>query len=120
MAEKIKAKMFVEKYFQYKHLAPQLQDASKPFNALAGVIANAEVTDEEQREIALQKLLEAKDCFVRSCIMIQKVDCIDNPMRFAPQAVEDLLREDMKSVLDKVPQEELDKIKVTLADKGRE
>lgn len=112
MAEKIKAKMFVEKYFQYKHLAPQLQDASKPFTSLAGIIANAEVTDEEQREIALQKLLEAKDCFVRSCIMVYKESGSIGELKSNIG--------ESKSKLDSVPQEEVDKIKLTVCNEGRD
>jgi hypothetical protein len=53
-------------------LPPQLRDASKPFSDLARVIDSALVTDEAERTVALRKLLEAKDCFVRSCLMVKQ------------------------------------------------
>jgi len=54
------------KYFKYKHLPPNLQAISKPICELAETMSlvgsGAELT------AGLRKLLEAKDCFVRSCI----------------------------------------------------
>lgn len=53
-------------FFEYGHLPPHLQTASRPFCGLAKTIAagpqNAETT------IALRKLLEAKDAAVRAVI----------------------------------------------------
>jgi hypothetical protein len=59
-------------YFGFEHLPPQLRDASEPFSKLANMISEAMVTDEAERTVALRKLLEAKDCFVRSCIKVEK------------------------------------------------
>lgn len=54
-------------FFAYAHLPPNLQNISKPFHDLAhemhtSLPANAETTT------MLRKLLEAKDCAVRSYI----------------------------------------------------
>ncbi|ADM80124.1 hypothetical protein phiAS5_ORF0281 [Aeromonas phage phiAS5] len=53
------------KYFRYQHLPEHLQPFSKPFHDLAEKMI-AELPDNEQRKIGLQKLIEAKDCFVRA------------------------------------------------------
>lgn len=54
-------------FFAYEHLPSHLQQVSKPFGELANQLAqtlpaNAETTT------ALRKLLEAKDCAVRSIV----------------------------------------------------
>lgn len=54
-------------FFKYDHLPPHLQAVSKPYGELAAVMAvmmpsNAEAT------VALRKLLESKDCAVRSVL----------------------------------------------------
>lgn len=54
-------------FFRYEHLPEHLQTISKPFGLLANELAlimpaNAEST------VALRKLLEAKDCAVRSVL----------------------------------------------------
>ncbi|MFA0001475.1 hypothetical protein AB4428_24500 [Vibrio lentus] len=54
-------------YFKYLHLPDRLQTVSKPFNELASLIAE-DLPDNEEREIALRKLLEAKDCAVRAML----------------------------------------------------
>lgn len=55
-------------FFAYEHLPPHLQVISKPFFVLAtDIIAN--VPDNTEREMALRKLLEAKDCAVRANIL---------------------------------------------------
>ncbi|EKO3919742.1 MULTISPECIES: hypothetical protein [Vibrio] len=54
-------------YFKYLHLPDRLQTVSKPFNELAYLIAE-DLPDNEEREIALRKLLEAKDCAVRAML----------------------------------------------------
>lgn len=59
------------KYFAYKHLPPHLQAVSEPFALLANVILERYVNedvDEEETLAGLRKLLEAKDCIVRSLI----------------------------------------------------
>jgi hypothetical protein len=54
------------KYFKFEHLPPHLQAISKPCCELAYLMADEcngpEVT------VGLRKLLEAKDCFVRSLV----------------------------------------------------
>jgi hypothetical protein len=68
-------------FFDYAHLPPHLQTVSKSFHDLAHELAmtlplNAETTT------ALRKLLEAKDCAVRSLLFRRP-----EPSRFA-KAVE--------------------------------
>lgn len=53
------------RYFKYDHLPPFLQDASKPFSELADHIVETTMNC-DQRDVALQKLLEAKDAAVRA------------------------------------------------------
>jgi hypothetical protein len=54
-------------YFQFAHLPSHLQDISKPFSELANLMADVTPTCPQQT-IGLQKLLEAKDCFVRAAL----------------------------------------------------
>lgn len=55
----------VLRFFHYAHLPPALQDRSKPFCDLARIIINTTPRN-QQRTIALNKLLEAKDAGVRA------------------------------------------------------
>lgn len=55
------------KYFSYSHLPEKLQAISKPIADLAQKI-DQEYPDCEEKSAGLQKLLEAKDCFVRSVL----------------------------------------------------
>lgn len=54
-------------FFEYEHLPASLQTASQPFHALANQIVNGYPRNPE-RTTALRKLLEAKDCAVRSLL----------------------------------------------------
>lgn len=63
------------KFFEYEHLPPELQVVSKNFYVVAVYlirVAKANAPDNYtatwQLEIALQKLLESKDCAVRACL----------------------------------------------------
>lgn len=56
------------KYFGYQHLPDHLQERSKIFYDAAVKIASSEPIDYAEGIRALNKLLEAKDCFVRSFI----------------------------------------------------
>ena len=58
------------RYFDYEHLPPALQEVSRPFHALAHEIASkpGRVTDQAEQRMGLRKLLEAKDCIVRSVL----------------------------------------------------
>tara|TARA_Y100001960_G_scaffold334192_1_gene446931 strand:+ start:7238 stop:7426 length:189 start_codon:yes stop_codon:yes gene_type:complete len=53
------------KYFKYKHLPEHLQEFSKQFHDLA-IKLDSELPEGEEKQVGLRKLLEAKDCFVRS------------------------------------------------------
>jgi hypothetical protein len=55
---------FIEQFFAYDHLPVKLAMVSKPFSDLARHILT--LPRNPQREIALQKLLEAKDAAVRA------------------------------------------------------
>lgn len=55
------------KFFKYEHLSLYLQEKSKPFCDLAlWIVRNLPVNYE--REVALRKLLEAKDAAVRAAL----------------------------------------------------
>ena len=53
------------KYFQCTHLPEHLQAVSKPIGDLAEKM-NRELPEGSEKSAGLRKLLEAKDCFVRS------------------------------------------------------
>ena len=54
-------------FFKYDHLPEHLQNVSKPFHDLAHNIVTIYPANPE-RTAGLRKLLEAKDCIVRSSI----------------------------------------------------
>ena len=54
--------------FAYGHLPENLQSVSKQFHVLAQNMVDLAPINTDQHEIALQKLLEAKDAAVRSFI----------------------------------------------------
>ena len=54
-------------FFAYSHLPAHLQEVSAPFHALADTITKA-LPRNPERTVALRKLLEAKDCAVRSVL----------------------------------------------------
>jgi tRNA(Arg) A34 adenosine deaminase TadA len=60
------------KHFSYQHLPPTLQLVSKPLHDLARQMEEL-VLDGPEKSAGMRKLLEAKDCFVRACI-VQKDD----------------------------------------------
>lgn len=53
------------KYFSYEHLPPKLQEISKPLAELANWLEET-LPDGAEKSAGMRKLLEAKDCFVRS------------------------------------------------------
>lgn len=57
----------ITKFFKYKHLPENLQEVSKAFHTLA-LEVKLNVPDNEEKLMALRKLLEAKDCAVRACL----------------------------------------------------
>lgn len=52
-------------FFAFSHLQPHLQEVSKPFCDLANWVL-ATLPANEEREVTLRKLLEAKDAGVRA------------------------------------------------------
>lgn len=54
-------------FFSYEHLPSHLQDVSKRFKELADYMV-WNLPPNEERKNALRKLLEAKDCAVRTVI----------------------------------------------------
>lgn len=57
-------------FFAYSQLPPHLQEVSKPFGVLAELII-ATLPRNPERTVALRKLLEAKDCAVRSLVYVE-------------------------------------------------
>lgn len=55
------------KYFEFEHLPPHLQAASRPIGELARQL-DAELPDGAEKSAGLRKLLEAKDCMVRAVL----------------------------------------------------
>lgn len=54
-------------FFEYAHLPPHLAEVSKNFSDLANLVI-ANLPENPERTVALRKLLEAKDCAVRSLL----------------------------------------------------
>ena len=55
------------KFFKFEHLPEKLQDVSKPFSVLAHNMAE-NLPQNAETSAGLRKLLEAKDCAVRSMV----------------------------------------------------
>lgn len=53
------------KFFDYEHLPPQLQAVSKDIHKVA-LIIHSGLPESEEKTAGMRKLLEAKDCFIRS------------------------------------------------------
>ena len=53
------------KFFSYEHLPPKLQEISKTIAELAQLMEKT-LPDGPEKSAGMRKLLEAKDCFVRS------------------------------------------------------
>lgn len=54
-------------YFKFDHLPVNLQPTSKAFHDMAVTLVY-HLADSSEREMALRKLLEAKDCAVRAAL----------------------------------------------------
>jgi hypothetical protein len=54
-------------YFRHEHLPEKLGDVSRPFGDLAELVATS-LPRNAETATALRKLLEAKDCAVRSAL----------------------------------------------------
>jgi hypothetical protein len=59
----------IMRWFSYNHLPAKLQANSKLFADAASEMLVMCATPSDERTAALQKLLEAKDAFVRACIV---------------------------------------------------
>lgn len=57
----------MEKFFAYEHLPAHLRVVSQPFGELAALVIKT-LPRNPERTVALRKLLEAKDCAVRSLL----------------------------------------------------
>lgn len=55
------------KFFSYEHLPQKLQEVCKPIVELAKKMEE-ELPDGPEKSAGMRKLLEAKDCFVRSML----------------------------------------------------
>ena len=59
------------KYFEYGHLPQRLQEVSEPLCTLAQKF-DVSLPDGAEKSAGLRKLLEAKDCFVRSALDVER------------------------------------------------
>lgn len=59
------------KHFNYEHLPEHLQVVSKPIGELARAM-DSQLPDGAEKSAGLRKLLEAKDCLVRSALAGQE------------------------------------------------
>lgn len=57
----------IMKFFKYEHLPEKLQKVSRPFGELA-IAMKVTLPENDEKYHALRKLLEAKDCAVRSLL----------------------------------------------------
>lgn len=57
----------IMKYFEYEHLPPHLKEVSKDVCEVAHTL-NSLLPEGPEKSAGLRKLLEAKDCFVRSLV----------------------------------------------------
>ena len=53
------------RFFHFKHLPEPLRSTSREFHDLAHYLASRDYDPSAQRDAGFQKLIEAKDCFVR-------------------------------------------------------
>ena len=60
--------MHLLRYFTYDHLPDHLADISRPFCDLAVELVNNTTLDPAERDVAVRKLLEAKDAAVRAAL----------------------------------------------------
>jgi ferritin-like protein len=58
---------YLLQFFKYEHLPNHLQDVSKPFAYLAGIVDEV-LPENPEKTMAMRKILEAKDCAVRSAL----------------------------------------------------
>lgn len=59
------------KFFNYTHLPPRLQEVVRPIAELARWMEE-ELPESPEKSTGMRKLLEAKDCFVRSVLEMEQ------------------------------------------------
>jgi hypothetical protein len=67
MASRHPSTLALLRWFEYDHLPPHLQQISRPVSDLAASMVD-QLPDGPELSTGLRKLLEAKDCLVRSAI----------------------------------------------------
>jgi hypothetical protein len=60
---------YLQQFFVYDHLPPELQAVSQGFAELAGEMDET-LPENPEKTAALRKLLEAKDCAVRAMLFL--------------------------------------------------
>lgn len=60
-------------YFTYSHLPPLLQGVSRHFADLADILVRV-LPDSPELTVCLRKLLESKDCAVRTALLLAADD----------------------------------------------
>ncbi|MET8766309.1 hypothetical protein [Streptomyces sp. NPDC004658] len=71
MAERHPGTTHLLRYFEYAHLPEHLRTVSKPCSDIAQQMADS-LPNGPELTAGLRKLLEAKDCFVRAALDINK------------------------------------------------
>lgn len=64
---------YLLQFFAYSHLPPSLQQISAHFHELAHTLSK-KMPNNPEMEVALRKLLEAKDCSVRAALLSQSFE----------------------------------------------
>jgi len=77
--------MYLLQFFAYEHLPTHLQEISKPFGLLAQELVKI-LPENPETTTFLRKLLEAKDCAVRSRLFKPEVTLMD---KLRPGTTED-------------------------------
>lgn len=98
------ATLQVFQFFAYDHLPEGLQSVSKNCYTLA-VLMMRELPDSPELTAGLRKLLEAKDCFVRTAVSSQPGLIKINNQDMTPQQYEDFKRNYMHQDAPLLPQE---------------
>jgi len=75
------------RYFEYAHLPPHLQIASRPAAVLAHQMADS-LPQGPELTAGLRKLLEAKDCFVRAALDLELPPTTDGGVTYTVRAPE--------------------------------
>ena|GEM_PF-1081044 len=82
--------MHILQFFTHSHLPPHLAEVSRPFGELAERLA-ACLPDNPERDVALRKLLEAKDAAVRAMVAKAAYAVPEQPSAAPTYTTRDLL-----------------------------